>query len=87
MCCSGNQEGAGFDFGELEEAFVLQGFKMSNDEAKACMVFFFFFLTFAMYNQLITVKQRSKGCLNKSIERFIKRLTISNIVIILVQKT
>lgn len=34
---NGNQEGAGFDFGELEEAFVLQGFKMSNDEAKASL--------------------------------------------------
>ncbi|CAN4098996.1 unnamed protein product [Withania somnifera] len=32
-----NQEGSGFDFGELEEAFVLQGFKISNDEAKASL--------------------------------------------------
>ncbi|XP_060173556.1 transcription factor TGA9 isoform X1 [Lycium barbarum] len=32
-----NQEGPGFDFGELEEAFVLQGFKISNDEAKASL--------------------------------------------------
>ncbi|NP_001311996.1 transcription factor TGA2 isoform X2 [Capsicum annuum] len=32
-----NQESSGFDFGELEEAFVLQGFKISNDEAKASL--------------------------------------------------
>ncbi|KAA8549863.1 hypothetical protein F0562_001547 [Nyssa sinensis] len=31
----GNQEGSAFDFGELEEAIVLQGVKINNDEAKA----------------------------------------------------
>nr|XP_009623542.1 transcription factor TGA9-like isoform X2 [Nicotiana tomentosiformis] len=31
-----NQEGS-FDFGELEEAFALQGFKINNDEAKASL--------------------------------------------------
>ncbi|KAJ6937504.1 transcription factor TGA9-like isoform X1 [Populus alba x Populus x berolinensis] len=30
-----NQEGSAFDFGELEEAIVLQGVQMRNDEAKA----------------------------------------------------
>ncbi|KAH8497789.1 hypothetical protein H0E87_016895 [Populus deltoides] len=30
-----NQEGSAFDFGELEEAIVLQGVKIRNDEAKA----------------------------------------------------
>ncbi|KAJ8767780.1 hypothetical protein K2173_020720 [Erythroxylum novogranatense] len=30
-----NQEGPSFDFGELEEAIVLQGAKIRNDEAKA----------------------------------------------------
>ncbi|KAJ8750359.1 hypothetical protein K2173_014274 [Erythroxylum novogranatense] len=30
-----NQEGPAFDFGELEEAIVLQGAKIRNDEAKA----------------------------------------------------
>ncbi|KDP33129.1 hypothetical protein JCGZ_13576 [Jatropha curcas] len=30
-----NQEGSAFDFGELEEAIVLQGVKLRNDEAKA----------------------------------------------------
>lgn len=29
-----NQEGSGFDFGELEEAFVLQGVKLNNDQTK-----------------------------------------------------
>lgn len=29
-----NQEGSAFDFGELEEAIVLQGVKINNDEAK-----------------------------------------------------
>jgi hypothetical protein len=29
-------EGSGFDFGELEEAIVLQGIKSRNDETKAC---------------------------------------------------
>lgn len=29
-----NQEGSAFDFGELEEAIVLQGVKLSNDEGK-----------------------------------------------------
>ncbi|KAL5716839.1 Transcription factor tga9 [Ranunculus cassubicifolius] len=29
-----NQQGAGFDFGELEEAIVLQGVKLGNDDAK-----------------------------------------------------
>ncbi|OVA06007.1 Basic-leucine zipper domain [Macleaya cordata] len=29
-----NQQGSAFDFGELEEAIVLQGFKIRNDEAK-----------------------------------------------------
>ncbi|XP_052187733.1 transcription factor TGA9-like isoform X2 [Diospyros lotus] len=30
-----NEEGSPFDFGELEEAIVLQGVKINNDEAKA----------------------------------------------------
>ncbi|KAJ6904538.1 hypothetical protein NC652_022528 [Populus alba x Populus x berolinensis] len=30
-----NQEGSAFDFGELEEAIVLEGVKIRNDEAKA----------------------------------------------------
>lgn len=30
-----NQEGSAFDFGELEEAIVLQGVQIRNDEAKA----------------------------------------------------
>jgi len=30
-------QGSGFDFGELEEAFALQGIKIRSDEAKACM--------------------------------------------------
>ncbi|KAK3025571.1 hypothetical protein RJ639_041676 [Escallonia herrerae] len=29
-----NQEGSAFDFGELEEAIVMQGLKINNDEAK-----------------------------------------------------
>jgi len=33
-----NQEGSAFDFGELEEAIVLQGVKIRNDEAKARML-------------------------------------------------
>ncbi|KAL5832589.1 hypothetical protein ACOSQ3_016263 [Xanthoceras sorbifolium] len=32
-----NQEGSAFDFGELEEAIVLQGVKIRNDEAKASL--------------------------------------------------
>ncbi|MCI16899.1 TGACG-sequence-specific DNA-binding protein TGA-2.1-like, partial [Trifolium medium] len=28
-------EGSGFDFGELEEAIVMQGVKIRNDETKA----------------------------------------------------
>ncbi|KAK8596133.1 hypothetical protein V6N13_000785 [Hibiscus sabdariffa] len=33
-----HQEGSSFDFGELEEAIVLQGVKIRNDEAKARML-------------------------------------------------
>lgn len=60
--CS-NQEPPAFDFGELEEAIVLQGVKMSNDEAaKACMLFFSLsfssFLTFAKCNQLLILKKQ-----------------------------
>lgn len=32
-----NQEGSAFDFGELEEAIVLQGVKIRNDEAKTSL--------------------------------------------------
>ncbi|KAI6669822.1 hypothetical protein NL676_004707 [Syzygium grande] len=32
-----NQEGSAFDFGELEEAIVLQGVNIRNDEAKAAL--------------------------------------------------
>ncbi|GAV88686.1 bZIP_1 domain-containing protein/DOG1 domain-containing protein [Cephalotus follicularis] len=35
MYATNNQEGSPFDFGELEEAIVLQGVKIRNDEAKA----------------------------------------------------
>lgn len=35
--CFSNQEGSAFDFGELEEAIVLQGVNIRNDEAKAGM--------------------------------------------------
>lgn len=31
-----NDQGSGFDFGELEEAIGLQGVKIRNDETKAC---------------------------------------------------
>lgn len=41
-----NQEGSAFDFGELEEAIVLQGVKIRNDEAKARMLLSLSFLFF-----------------------------------------
>ena len=54
-----NQEGSAFDFGELEEAIVLQGVKIRNDEAKTCMLLspspcisFLPLMTFDRYNQL-----------------------------------
>lgn len=34
-----SNQGEAFDFGELEEAIVLQGFKIRNDEAKASKFF------------------------------------------------
>lgn len=33
LVCLSNQEGPAFDFGELQEAIVLQGVKFRNDEA------------------------------------------------------
>jgi len=40
VCFVRNEE-SGFDFGELEEAIVLQGVKNGNDETKACKFCFF----------------------------------------------
>ena len=37
FCFISNQEGSAFDFGELEQAIVLQGVKIGNDEAKSRM--------------------------------------------------
>ena len=36
--CVSHQEGSAFDFGELEEAIMMQGVKIRNDEAKARML-------------------------------------------------
>lgn len=60
-----NQEGSAFDFGELEEAIVLQGVKIRNDEAKACMLFSLSilssFLTYDSHNQLLKAERKRKG--------------------------
>lgn len=56
-----NQEGSAFDFGELEEAIVLQGVKIRNDEAKARMLLslsiFSPFVTCDRNNQLLKAKR------------------------------
>lgn len=45
--CSFSNQGSAFDFGELEEAIVLQGIKIRNDEAKARMLPFPWFYSFS----------------------------------------
>lgn len=68
-----NQEGSAFDFGELEEAIVLQGVKIRNDEAKARMLLslsiFSPFVTCDRNNQLLKAKRERERGLNMSTER------------------
>lgn len=70
VCFLRNQEGSAFDFGELEEAIVLQGVKIRNDEAKARMFLTLSiispFVTYERHNQLL--KAEKGGGLNMSAE-------------------
>jgi uncharacterized membrane protein len=57
--CSFRNQGSAFDFGELEEAIVLQGIKIRNDEGKARMLinlfhFSMIYLFFLMLHKHIT---------------------------------
>lgn len=98
-----NQEGSAFDFGELEEAIVLHGVKIRNDEAKARMIssslstIHLSFVTFDKHNQLpkSTEREKKKRERERKKERFLilskegysRELTISNRVMILKQET
>lgn len=63
--CVSNQEVSAFDFGELEEAIVLQGVKIRNDEAKARMLFslsqlFLLFVTFVSITNFKKQRERER---------------------------
>lgn len=63
MCLS-NQEGSAFDFGELEEAIVLQGVKFRNDEATKARIPLLspsLFSPFMTFDKKQTIPSKAKG--------------------------
>jgi uncharacterized membrane protein len=58
--CSFRNQGSAFDFGELEEAIVLQGIKIRNDEGKARMlIYLFIYLFFLCYISITNSFQKA----------------------------
>lgn len=81
MVCLSNQEGPAFDFGELQEAIVLQGVKFRNDEATKARMLLLPLLSLSLFSPLVTFDK------NKHFPLKAKGLTISNTVMILLQYT
>lgn len=81
MVSLSNQEGPAFDFGELQEAIVLQGVKFRNDEATKARMLLLPLLSLSLFSPLVTFDK------NKHFPLKAKGLTISNRVMILLQYT
>lgn len=71
-----HQEGPAFDYGELEEAIVLQGVKIRNDEAEAPrMLFKFLLILLLFFFPLVTSHLRERQIEKERVEKVFMKIS------------